>query len=381
MLTKLRRLMAALDQKVKQLAAVVESKTRPFVKAIAPKIQPLVARIKPEFRRPFAALILLLVVCLGWYAYQSGSDEGVTLYGNIDFRQASVSFNGNERIAEVLVEEGALVKKGQVLARLDTSRLLPQLAQAEAAMESQKAVVDRLLNGTRKEEIAQAKANLESAKAESVKAAIQYQRRKTLLPLDSVSREDVDQAKAAAEMAQARVEVTQNAYQLAVIGPRAEDIAQAQAQLRSYESQLALLRQQVADAELHAPFDAVVQSRLMEPGEMASPAKPVFSLATIGTKWVRAYIQETKLGLVRNGDKAEIRVDSMPDQVLQGWVGFISPVAEFTPKTVQTEDLRTNLVYEIRIYVKDVDNVLRLGMPATVHIPPGQSGTAPAPGS
>jgi len=373
--------MAALDQKVKQLAAVVESKTRPFVKAIAPKIQPLVARIKPEYRRPFAALILLLVVGLGWYAYQSGSDEGVTLYGNIDFRQASVSFNGNERIAEVLVEEGALVKKGQVLARLDTSRLLPQLAQAEAAMESQKAVVDRLLNGTRKEEIAQAKANLESAKAESVKAAIQYQRRKTLLPLDSVSREDVDQAKAAAEIAQARVEVTQNAYQLAVIGPRAEDIAQAQAQLRSYESQLALLRQQVADAELHAPFDAVVQSRLMEPGEMASPAKPVFSLATIGIKWVRAYIQETKLGLVRNGDKAEIRVDSMPDQVQQGWVGFISPVAEFTPKTVQTEDLRTNLVYEIRIYVKDVDNILRLGMPATVHIPPGQGRTAPAPGS
>lgn len=374
MLTKLRRLMAALDQKVKQLAAVVESKTRPFVKAIAPKIQPLVARIKPEYRRPFAALILLLVVGLGWYAYQSGSDEGVTLYGNIDFRQASVSFNGNERIAEVLVEEGALVKKGQVLARLDTSRLLPQLAQAEAAMESQKAVVDRLLNGTRKEEIAQAKANLESAKAESVKAAIQYQRRKTLLPLDSVSREDVDQAKAAAEIAQARVEVTQNAYQLAVIGPRAEDIAQAQAQLRSYESQLALLRQQVADAELHAPFDAVVQSRLMEPGEMASPAKPVFSLATIGIKWVRAYIQETKLGLVRNGDKAEIRVDSMPDQVQQGWVGFISPVAEFTPKTVQTEDLRTNLVYEIRIYVKDVDNILRLGMPATVHIPPVREG-------
>ena len=325
-------------------------------------------------------LIPVLLACAAlaggaWWHFHTPAESGaLSLYGNVDFRQASVPFNANERIAEVLVEEGAIVKQGQVLARLDTSRLLPQLAQAEAAVEAQKAVVERLLNGSRKEEIAQARANLVSARADAENAKSLYGRRKALGPMAAVSLQDVDLAKAASDVAVAKVDVEQNALKLAVIGPRAEDIAQGKAQLRGYEAQLALLRQQVADAELRAPFDAVVQSRLMEPGEMASPTKPVFSLATIGTKWVRAYISEPDLSRVHGGSRAQIQIDSMPGHPLDGWVGFISPVAEFTPKTVQTEDLRTSLVYEIRIFVKDSRNVLRLGMPATVKILP--EGTA-----
>ena len=328
-------------------------------------------------------IIVFIVLAAGggawWYFHRPATDGVLTLYGNLDFRYASVPFNGNERIAEVLAEEGMVVKKGQLLARLDTNRLLPQLAQSEAAVETQKAVLERLLNGSRKEEIAQAKANLESAKADAVNASAQYKRHKVLGPIAAVSQQDIDQAKAAAEVAVAKVDVAQNALNLTVIGPRSEDIAEAKAQLRNYESQLALVRQQVADAELHAPFDAVVQSRLMEPGEMASPTKPVFSLATIGTKWVRAYIPEPKLSHVHNGSQAEILVDSMPHHSLEGWVGFISSVAEFTPETVQTEDLRANLVYEIRVFVKDADNILRLGMPATVKILPDGEGTAGVP--
>lgn len=327
--------------------------------------------------------VLLVLAALGgvawWHFHRPATDGVLTLYGNIDFRQASVPFNGNERIAEVLVEEGAVVKRGQVLARMDTSRLLPQLAQTEAAMEAQKAVLERLLNGSRKEEIAQARANLESAKADAKNAKSQYNRRKTLGSIAAVSQEDIDLAKAAADVAIAKVDVTQNVLELAVIGPRVEDIAQSKAQLRGYEAQLALLRQQVADAELRAPFDAVVQSRLMEPGEMASPTKPVFSLATIGTKWVRAYISEPDLSRAHSGSRAQIRIDSMPDRPLEGWVGFISPIAEFTPKTVQTEDLRANLVYEIRIFVKDTQNVLRLGMPATVKILSDRKGATDVP--
>jgi len=322
----------------------------------------------------FLLLLLVVLAAAGagawWHFHRPATDGVLTLYGNVDFRQASVPFNGSERIAEILVEEGAQVEKGQLLARLDTSRLLPQLKQAEAAMQSQEAVVQRLVNGTRKEEIAQARANLESAKADAVNATAQYQRSKVLKPMAAVSQQDIDQAKAAADMAAARVEVSKNALRLAVIGPRDEDIAQAKAQLSAYEAQLALLRQQVADAELRAPFDAVVQSRLMEPGEMASPAKPVFSLATTGTKWVRAYVSEPELSRVRQGQPAAIIIDSQPDRALEGWVGFISSVAEFTPKTVQTEDLRTSLVYEIRVFVKDAGNVLRLGMPVTVKIRP-----------
>ena len=120
---------------------------------------------------------------------------------------------------------------------------------------------------------------------------------------------------------------------------------------------------------LTAPLDATVRSRLIEPGEMASPQKPAFSLAITDPKWVRAYVTETDLGKVRPGMKAAITVDAFAGRRFPGWVGFISPVAEFTPKTVQTTDLRTSLVYEIRVFVTDPNDELRLGMPATVHLP------------
>ncbi|MDR2187084.1 MAG: efflux RND transporter periplasmic adaptor subunit [Azonexus sp.] len=330
--------------------------------------------MKAKIRFLLLALIVVLAAGGAWWHWHRPTADGVlTLYGNIDFRQASIPFNGSERIAEVLVEEGAQVKAGDVLARLDTSRLLPQEKQAEAAAAAQKAVVERLVNGSRPEEIAQARAALASAKADAENATALYERRRVLGAAAAVSQQDVDQARAAAAMATANVAVADNALKLALIGPRAEDIAQARAELRRFEAQLALLRQQVADAELRAPFDAVVQARLMEPGEMATPGKPVLSLATLGRKWVRAYVSEPDLSRVRNGSLARIRIDSLADQPLDGWVGFISPVAEFTPKTVQTEELRTSLVYETRVFVKDDNNRLRLGMPATVTILPDDS--------
>lgn len=321
-----------------------------------------------------AIAVAIILVALGggglWYFHRPAVDGELTLYGNVDLRQASVPFNGSERIAEVLVEEGDLVRKGQVLARLDTSRLQPQLEQVSAAVEAQKAALDRLENGSRPEEIAQARSNLASARADAENADLQYRRKRALVVTSAASQQDVDTAKANADVAIAKVAVEQNALNLAVIGPRAEDIAQAKAQLKGDEAQLALTRQQLADAELRAPFDAVVRSRLMEPGEMASPSKPVFSLATLGTKWVRAFVPEPDLGRLRSGMRARIVIDSFPGHPLDGWVGFISSVAEFTPKAVQTADLRTSLVYEVRVFVTDDGNVLRLGMPATVRIEP-----------
>ena len=131
---------------------------------------------------------------------------------------------------------------------------------------------------------------------------------------------------------------------------------------------LAFLRQQPADAKLFAPADATVRSRLMEPGEMASPQKALLSLAITDPKWIRAYVSDPDLGKVRPGMTATVTVDSFPGRHFDGWVGFISPVSEFTPKPVQTEELRSSLVYEVRVFVKDPQDDLRLGMPATVHL-------------
>jgi HlyD family secretion protein len=170
-------------------------------------------------------------------------------------------------------------------------------------------------------------------------------------------------------VADAKLAVNQKGLDLAVAGPRKEEVAEAEARLQANEAQLAFLRQQLADAQLVAPVNAVVRTRIMEPGEMASPQKPVFLLAITDPKWVRAYVSESDLSQARPGMAAFIAVDSFPNRRFDGWVGFVSPVAEFTPKTVQTDELRTSLVYEVRVWVKDPSNDLRLGMPATVYLP------------
>ena len=318
-----------------------------------------------------AAVLLIAAAAAGavyWYTRPAIEARQLMLYGNVDLRQVDLAFNGNERVAAVLVQEGDVVHKGEVLARLDTSRLEPQFEAARAQAAAQKAAVKRLHNGSRPEEIAQARANLASAKADAENARVIYGREKGLLAKASATQQDVDNAKAAMDVANAKVEVNQKALDLAIAGPRVEDIAQAEAQLRGDEAQLALVRQQLADAELKAPVDGIIRSRLMEPGDMASPQRPVFSLAVMDPKWVRAYVSEPDLGRVHPGMMAAVTVDAFPKQSFAGWVGFISPVAEFTPKTVQTEELRSSLVYEVRVFVKDPNDDLRLGMPATVYL-------------
>jgi HlyD family secretion protein len=335
-------------------------------------------------------LVILLVVTaaagLGlwwWYEHREREPAELVLYGNVDLRQVQLAFNNSERIVEVAVQEGDRVRKGDVLARLDTSRLEPQVAQAEAQAAAQRHYVEKLHRGNRPEEKAQAKANVESAQAEVAKARQQYDRLVKLASVRlssgtevrAVSQEDIDNAKAALDVAEAKLAVNQKARDLMLAGWRKEEVGQAEAQLRSDEAKLALLRQQLADAQLVAPATAIVRTRLMEPGEMSSPQKPVFTLAIIDPKWVRAYVAEPDLGKLRPGMTATIAVDSFPERRFEGWIGFISPVAEFTPKTVQTEELRTSLVYEVRVFVKDPGDELRLGMPATVRLRNAASGT------
>jgi HlyD family secretion protein len=319
-------------------------------------------------------LLILGAIAIGFGLGRLGRSPGknqnrLVLYGNVDLRQVELAFNNSERIAEVLVQEGAKVKRGQVLARLDTSRLGPQTATAQAVVEAQQAVVDKLHHGSRPEEIAQAHANVASAKADEVNAEQQWRRFTALTTLTTgraISQQDLESAKAAVDTAQARLAVAEKGLDLSEIGPRKEDVAQGEAQLRANAAELELLQRQLADSELVSPCDAVVRSRLLEPGEMASPQRPVLDLAITDPKWVRAYVPEPDLGKIHMGMKASISTDSFPLRALSGWVGFISSVAEFTPKPVQTEELRSSLVYEIRIFVQDPQDEMRLGMPATV---------------
>ena len=325
-------------------------------------------------KRIVVAVVASLAVlgAAAWYFSKDKQDpNSLVLHGNVDLRQVDLPFKDNERISAVLVQEGDRVTPGEVLARLDTGRLVPRIAQAEAQVAAQSEAFRRLKNGSRPEEVAQARASVASAQADAENAKSQYERLESISRTSggrAVSQLDLDAAKAALHVAQARLESVRKSLELSVAGPREEDVAQGKAQLDAANAELAVLRRQLADADLVSPTAGVVRSRLMEPGEMANPQRPVLSLALTDPKWVRAYVSETDLGRLKPGATAAVHIDSYPDRSLAGWVGYISSVAEFTPKAVQTEELRTALVYEVRVFVKDPQDVLRLGMPATVSL-------------
>lgn len=326
-------------------------------------------------------LLLIIAVASLYMLFARGSRVGgdIIVYGNVDQRQVALAFTDPERIAELLVEEGEVVQLGQVLARQDTRRLLERIAEGEAMAEAAAAALLRLKNGTRPEEVDQARSTVEASEAEALYAQGRYKRFKDAWERSkgvAVSRQDVDEALSSNNVAQARLVRDRKALTLALLGPRQEDIAEAAANLSARQQQLAVLRRQLDDAMLKSPAQAVVRSRLMEAGEMASAQRPVFSLALLSPKWVRGYVSETELGRLRPGMGAKIYTDSHPGALLTGTLGFISPTAEFTPKTVQTPDLRTSLVYEIRVYVDDSSDRLRLGMPATLVIVPAAEQSA-----
>ncbi len=326
-------------------------------------------------KKPVIAAVVVLVAAGGWMLWnasnQPAAPNTLVMHGNVDLRQVSLAFNASERITSIAVQEGERVVAGQVLAELDTRMLALKLAQARAQAGVSEQALKKLKAGSRPEELAQAGAGVAAAQAEADNAVRQAERARALgndTAGRALSQQDIDNAQARAKVAQAHLQAARKARELVANGARSEDIAQAEAVLEAARAQSALLAQQLAEARLTAPLNAVVQSRLLEPGDMASPQRPVLTLAIVEPKWVRTYVSEVDLGRIRPGMAALVTTDSQPGHALAGRVGSISSVAEFTPKTVQTEELRTTLVYEVRVRVKDDADTLRLGMPATVRV-------------
>ena len=317
-------------------------------------------------------IVILAVVLLGaagafyWRLSPSGDpQDGLKLYGNVDIRQVSLAFEQGGRLTELFAEEGDRVKRGQLLARVDVTSLRLQAEKLRADIAAQEQNLLKMKNGNRPEEIARAEAALRTAEASLEQARRNDTRMASLRRGNSVSQQEKENAETSLRVAQGQRDEAAHALNLLREGYRAEDIAMAAAQLDSARAALAVMQHSIALGELYAPTDAVVSSRLLEPGDMASSATPVFLLSLTTPKWVRAYVTEPQLGHIRHGMKADILTDSFPEPV-PGHVGYISPTAEFTPNSVQTEDLRTSLLYEVRIIADDAEDRLRLGMPVSV---------------
>lgn len=178
----------------------------------------------------------------------------------------------------------------------------------------------------------------------------------------------MEDARTAAEAAAEDARATEAALALGQAGARDEEIAAAKATKVALEAEAALAQRNLDEATLRAPADGIVQSRILEPGDMASSQRPVYTLALTEPLWARVYLSETELGRVRPGMPAQVLSDSFPGKIYESWVGYISPSAEFTPKSVQTEETRTDLVYQARVFVCNPNGELRLGMPVTVQL-------------
>jgi HlyD family secretion protein len=381
--------------------------------------------------------VAFLLAAAGAYIYffdyrpEHNSNSRIKVSGNIELTEVNIAFKTSGRLIERSVDEGDVVQKGQVIARLDRDQLLAQrerevaglqlanaqLAQAEtslawqkenlaADLEQRKAELDAYLarlqeleNGSRPQEIEEAKAAVESAQAEYERAKKDWERAQVLYKNDDISTAQYDQYRSRWEAADAALKQVKERQALVLAGPRREQIEAASAQvqrarasLRMAEANeleikrreqelpirraeisrakanLALIDSQLADTVAVSPVDGVVLVKSADIGEVLGAGTTVLIIGDIAHPWLRAYINETDLGRVKLGTQAKITTDSYPDKEYEGRVSYIASEAEFTPKQIQTQEERVKLVYRIKIDMDNQRHELKSNMPADAEI-------------
>ena len=318
---------------------------------------------------PIVALVALLIVAIvtRGFGLVPKAEGPLKLYGNVDIREVDLGFRVGGRIASIPVEEGAHVKAGDLLASLDRGPIDDKAAQAQAQTAQAQAQLAKLENGSRAQDIDAAKARLASASAAAADADGDYARRQPLVAPGAISKALWEQTVAARDKAHAALAEAKANLSLVQVGPRAEDIQAAKAAVSAAKAAQASINTDTADTRLKASEDGTVVTRAREPGAIVGPGETVFTLAIDRPLRVRAYIAEDQLSRIAPGMAVTVTADGN-DKSYHGTIGYISPQAEFTPKTVQTSDLRTDLVYRLRIVVSDPDGRLRQGQPVTVQI-------------
>jgi HlyD family secretion protein len=380
--------------------------------------------------------IVLLVAAAGYgvYAWRGsarGPNNALKISGNIELTEVNIGFKTAGRLIERTVDEGDMVKKGQLIARLDRDQLtaqrdreaageqsaLAQLAQAETSLEWQKdtlaadveqkradlasmeARLAEMRNGARPQEKLDAKAAVDSAASEVDRAKKDWDRAQVLYKNDDISTAQFDQYRNRYESAQAALNQAREREGLVLAGPRVEQInaqvalveraraslkmaeanslemkrrqqelATRKAEIAKSKASVALVDSQLADTVAASPVDGVVLVKSADPGEVLAAGATVVTVGDIDHPWLRGYINETDLGRVKIGSKANVTTDSYPGKVYNGRISFIASEAEFTPKQIQTEQERVKLVYRIKIEVDNPQHELKSNMPADATI-------------
>lgn len=296
-------------------------------------------------------------------------EEGVLiLYGNAEVTEINIGFKISGRVVELFAEEGQRVKMGDRLAVLDSSEIESQVAQNRAYLNEMITKLQELKSGSRPQEIEQAKANLEYTEAELIKAKKDYERAEFLYKSGAISAQQMDMAKKFYDTALAQNKKAIETLSLVKEGPRKEQIRAQESRIKQAEFALNASEERFKDTVIYAPVSGIILRKNIEIGEIVSPNIPVYTIGDLENPWIKVYVKENKLGLVKLGQKAEIKTDSYPGKIYEGKVTYISSEVEFTPKNVQTKEERVKLVFGVKVSVKNINDELKPGMPADVRI-------------
>ncbi|PVZ87061.1 secretion protein HlyD [Serratia sp. S1B] len=313
-----------------------------------------------------AALFLIAAAAYGVWHYQQQQTKPLTLYGNVDIRTVNLGFRVNGRLATLAVDEGDQIQPGQLLGKLDDAPYRNALQQAQANVASASANLALLQAGYRDEEIAQVRSQVAQLLSAFSYADSFYKRQQGLWEKKATSADALEDARTLRNQAQANLQAAKDKLAQYLKGNRPQQIDEAKANLAQAEAALAQAQLNLQDTTLISPSAGSVMTRAVEPGTMLNAGSTVLTLSLTHPVWVRAYINETSLGKAVPGSEVWVYTDGQPNKPYHGKIGFVSPTAEFTPKSVETPDLRTDLVYRLRIIVTDADDALRQGMPVTV---------------
>jgi HlyD family secretion protein len=320
----------------------------------------------------FIVIILAVAIFAGWKlaSNRSRTDPNeLNLSGNVDIREVVLGFRVPGRVAEMLREEGDAVSGDEILARLDPEPFERELEEAQAQLAAATARLQMYRAGYRQQEIDQAAAVLNERRVTFENARMLFERHRELAKTQVISEQDRDDSEARFREAEARLKSAGEQLNLLKAGFRAEEIAAAEAEAQRAEAGVRRAELRLRDATLRAPENGIVLTRVQEAGAVVQAGAPILTLSLISPVWVRTYIHQPQLGRVRPGMAVQVFTDSRPGQPYKGQIGYISPRAEFTPRNVETEELRTSLVYRMRIVVEDRGGELRQGMPVTVRVP------------
>jgi HlyD family secretion protein len=317
------------------------------------------------------AILVLAITASGyaWHAYH-GRDKPLSLSGNVDIREVNLSFRVAGRLKALAVDEGAHIHAGDLLGELDAEPYriaLDDAQSANAALQAHKALYRE---GYRQEDIEQARANLDARVATQVNAEQVYQRQVKLADTGASAQKALDDARGQRDQAVALTAAARQQFQELSRGYRKHEVEEVDANAARAAAQLEQARLQLADTRLTAPADGTILTRAVEPGSMLAAGSTVLTLSLDRPVWVRTYVGESDLGKVAPGRRVKVYTDARV-QPYNAVIGFVSPTSEFTPKNVETQDLRTALMYRLRVIVEDPDAALRQGMPVTVKLDGG----------